>query len=201
MDYYKSLDKYYKNHKEQKNKKSFGKYIKSFISRVLICLCLFLIALIISKKNVNLSNKIYKQVYEQNLSFAKINAWYQKYFGSILPVDKIVPDEVPVFGETLTYSKANLYKNGVCLEVGKEYLVPVLESGIIIFIGEKEDYGHTVIIQQTNGVDVWYGNIKEDVTLYDYVEKGELLGEVQEGKLYLLFQQDGKFLDYQKYLA
>ncbi len=48
----------------------------------------------------------------------------------------------------------------------------LFESGIVVYIGEKENYKQTVIVQQMNGVDVWYGNIKQaNVKLYDYVEK------------------------------
>lgn len=50
-------------------------------------------------------------------------------------------------------------------------------------------------------MDVFYGNIKNDnINLYDYVEKGELLGEVSGNKLYLVFQKDGKYLDYKEFI-
>lgn len=53
-----------------------------------------------------------------------------------------------------------------------------------------------------NGVDVWYGNIKQaNVKLYDYVEKGALIGQVSDKTLYLVFQKEGKFIDYQSYLS
>jgi stage IV sporulation protein FA len=80
-------------------------------------------------------------------------------------------------------------------------MVPVLEDGIVVFMGEKEGYGNTVIVEQVNGVDVYYSNINSNnIKLYDYVEKGKLLGEVKDTKLYLVFQKDGKFLNYKKYL-
>lgn len=51
-------------------------------------------------------------------------------------------------------------------------MVPTLESGIVVYIGEKEDYGTTVIIDQIDGVEVYYSNITvENLKLYDYVEK------------------------------
>ena len=52
-----------------------------------------------------------------------------------------------------------------------------------------------------NGIDAWYGNIDTtSIKLYDYVEKGSLLGEAKNKKLYLVFQKDGKFLNYQDYI-
>lgn len=44
--------------------------------------------------------------------------------------------------------------------VSNNYLVPTLESGIVVFMGEKEGYGKTIIIEQINGIDVWYSNIE-----------------------------------------
>ena len=80
-------------------------------------------------------------------------------------------------------------------------MVPVLESGIVIFMGEKEDYGNTVVVEQIDGVDVYYSNILTDgIQLYDYVEKGSLLGEVQDKNLYLTFQKDGEYLNYKDYI-
>ena len=78
---------------------------------------------------------------------------------------------------------------------------PVLESGIVIFIGERDGYGNTVVIEQIDGIDVYYSNISTDgVTLYDYVEKGSLLGEAKDKTLYLVFQKDGEYLDYKEYI-
>ena len=36
--------------------------------------------------------------------------------------------------------------------------------------------------------------------MYDYVSKGSFIGEVNGDNLYLVFQKDGKFLDYKKYV-
>ena len=101
----------------------------------------------------------------------------------------------------MTYKKSNSYKDGVALSVDKKYMVPALESGIVVFIGEKEDYGTTVIIDQIDGVEVYYSNITvENLKLYDYVEKGKLIGEVKSDKIYLVFSKDGKYLDYKNYI-
>ena len=77
----------------------------------------------------------------------------------------------------------------------------MLDAGIVVFIGEKEDYGKTVIIQQTDGVDVWSGNVDNlNVKIYDYVESGALLGETKDDKLYLVFKKEGEVLDYKKFI-
>lgn len=180
-----------------KKKLVLKKSVRSFITRVLITVIIFLVGMILVKSDSKVKNSILKQVYDTNFKFTKIKDVYQKYFGNILSVDQLALDEKQVFQEKLTYQKANPYLDGVKLKVSDNYMVPVLESGIVIFMGEKEGYGNTVVIEQVDGVDVYYSNIQADgIQLYDYVEKGSLLGEAQDKKLYLVFQKDGSFLDY-----
>ena len=69
---------------------------------------------------------------------------------------------------------------------------------MVIYTGEKEEYGFTVIIEQVDGTEVWYSNLKNcNVKLYDYVEKGSLLGEV-DNELYIVIVKDGIYLDYEE---
>ena len=174
--------------------------VKIFISKCLIVIILLLSTLILIKNNTSLKNNIIKYVYEDNLEFTKLKSIYEKYFGKILSVDKITPNEEKVFNEKISYDKASVYKDGVVLNVNKGYMVPTLEAGIVVFIGEKEGYGNTVIIEQVDGVDVWYSNIStSNIKMYD-IEKGKLLGEVNGEKLYMVFQKEGKYLNYKEYL-
>ncbi|MBQ7137150.1 MAG: M23 family metallopeptidase [Bacilli bacterium] len=186
--------------KENSKAKKTNKFLYRFITKILICLILFISFLIVIKINPKLKDKIYQVVYEDHFSFAYVNNLYKKYFGSVLPFENIAPTE-EVFNEKITYDTASVYKDGVVLEVSNNYLVPVIESGIVVFIGDKEGYGNTIIVQQTNGVDVWYGNIiSTDIKIYDYIEKGTLLGEVTGNKIYLVFQKEGKYLNYKEYI-
>ena len=36
--------------------------------------------------------------------------------------------------------------------------------------------------------------------MYDYVNKGDFLGEVKDNILYLVFEKDGVFLNYKEYI-
>lgn len=192
---------YENSKKNRKVKRTLKKSVRSLISRVMITVILFLLTLILVKENKEFKKLLIDKVYNESLQFTEAKKIYEKYFGSILSVDKIVPEEEAVFSEKLDYKKSNLYKDGVELEVQKEYLTPALESGIVVFMGEKEDYGTTIIIQQIDGVDVWYCNIEaKDIKMYDYVKKGALIGQVKSNKLYLVFQKEGKYLNYKEYI-
>ncbi len=186
----------------KRRKKKENNYIKRLFTRILLSVILLLLSIIFIKYSDKNASFYKKTIFTKNISFTKINKLYQKYLGNILPFDKIVKEETKiVFNETLKYSKKNNYKNGVELTVKNNYLTPVIESGIVVFIGEKDDYGKTIIIQGINGIDYWYGNItNESVKLYDYVEKKSLLGESKTDKLYIVLQKDGQYVKFDDYI-
>lgn len=175
--------------------------IISFANRFMVCVIIFLIALIVFQKNPDCQKAVQQKVYENNFPFMDFRQIYDKYIGNLFFSSK-GNNDTPVFEEKLVYQNIDTFNNGAKLEVGYEYLVPALESGIIVFVGEKDDLGKTVIVQQVNGVDVWYSNIElKEVKLYDYVEKGSLLGKSLTNFIYLYFKKDGNFLDYKQYLT
>lgn len=170
----------------------------NLLNKILITIVLILISLILIKSSKNFKTNFYKQVYGTSFSFSKINNIYNKYIGKLDIVDKVV--STPVFNEKLEYKKIEKYREGAKLIVNSNYLVPIQESGIVVFIGEKEGYGKVVIIQRLDGIDEWYGNISNtDLKLYDYVKRGELLGEV-DNTLYLIYRKNGKSLNYEDYI-
>ncbi len=177
----------------------FGKYVKKFFLKTFIVLVLFTSLAITCKRSDFLKEKITNYLYSDDISFTKIKNIYDKYLGGILPVKKEVNTE-KVFNEKLKYSSSSVYLDGVKLEVTSNYLVPALKEGMVVFVGNKEGYGNTVIIEDLDGVYNWYGNIDNtSLKLYDYVNKGTLVGEVND-KLYLVFSKGDKYLDYEEYL-
>lgn len=186
---------------KQNKEEKLIKYLRSLILRSMTVIVLFLILAIISKTNSTYKDLIVTNIYEKNISFAKIKKLYDKYLGGISPLDKAVEKEISVFNEKLEYSNESIYHDGVKLDVNNNYLVPIQEEGMIIYIGEKENYGNVVIVEGLDGIDIWYGNMETVAyKLYDYVEKNSYLGTTKGNTLYLVYQKDGKFLDYKEYL-
>lgn len=200
MDEYKSVQKYL--NKIKKNEPKNQHFLNSMLTHILLSGILLLTCLCVIKVNPAFKEWIKKNVYHTNFSFAKINQTYEKYFGSIFPLPSIdLENTKPVFTEKLAYEAKEDYKEGVKLKVNQNYLVPVLESGIIVFIGNKDNYGKTIIVQQVNGIDLWYVGVENsNLKIYDYIEKGSLLGEVISNEMYLFYQKSGEFLDYKEYL-
>ena len=177
------------------------KYAKNLISRVLITVIFVLGSIIFT--NVSDDNKALYQKYvlEDSLEFTKINELYQSIFGDVDITKKDNPDSEVVFGD-VTYTNIEPFKNGVKLTVDINEAISVITSGIVVFIGEKEDLGNTIIIQGNDGVDIWYSNITEnDIKVYDYVEAGSILGSSNSENIYITINKDGEFINYEEYQA
>ncbi len=194
-----------KNKHKKINKKSEGNQNIYFIwvTKLLITVILTLSALILLKQNKTYQKWFHEHIFEKSFSFATLNQFYESKFGSSIPFQEMfLKKEQAVFEETLSYKEVSKYLDGAKLKVDKNYLVPIKESGMVVFVGNKEGYGNTVIIEGTDGVETWYGNMeKMNVKVYDYVEKGNFLGETKGDTLYMVFKKDGAILDYTKYLS
>ena len=175
------------------------KYIKSFISRSLICVIIFLVISIFC--NISDNNLLWfkNNIYNTSIDFSFFNNLYNKYIDKYLPFD--LYEEKIVMKEGLVYNSKENYLNGVSLNVGKNYNLYSLSGGIVVYIGNKEGLGNTVIIQGTDGVDYWYSNIDNlSVGLYDYIEKNKIIGVSMEENIYLTFVKDGEYVDYEEYI-
>ena len=76
---------------------------------------------------------------------------------------------------------------------------PGLKNYEDILIGLKDNLGNTIIVEQVDGIETIYSNIDLlNYKLYDYVEKGELIGETINKNLILQFQKNGEYLDYKE---
>lgn len=174
--------------------------VSKIFSKFLVCIILLLGCLIVLKASPSLRENLYKYVFKNNFSFASVNAVYEKLFGSSLPLTGT--DKTSLVSSTkIEYDNAESYKDGVSLTVKENYAIPVVKSGIVVFAGEKDGYGKTVIIQQSDEIELWYANLKDiKVSMYDYLKTGDILGEANGTKMYLVFTKDGKSLDYKKYI-
>ena len=190
------MDDYLKS----KNHSNVKSYFNKLVRRVLLTTIIVLTILIVCNLNKNFKTFINKNVYETNYNFSKINTLYKKYF---LNIKNTAEDKVTSLvskNNILDYTSVKEYKDGVVLTVEDNYPVKMLESGLVVFIGEREGID-SIVVQQSNGIDVIYGNIDaKDIKIYDYIEKGNIIGEVKENELYLAFYKDREVLSYEPYI-
>lgn len=200
-----SFDMYNKKLKKEKkdddNKNTLSKFLFTILIKSLIVVLLFLSSMIFIRQN-DKNKKIFKEkVYSNSLSFAKIYNLYSKYLGDALPFkDTIKDDTKKVSNEKITYSSIKKVGDDYLLVVPSNYTLQSIKSGIVIEVKKDDKYKNIVKIQDKSGVNITYKNLNEvEVKLYDYVEKGEILGSTSD-KLYINFEKDGKYLSYEKYL-
>lgn len=200
-----SFDMYNKKLKKEKkdddNKSTLSKFLFTILIKSLIVVLLFLLSMIFIRQN-DKNKKIFKEkVYNNSLSFAKIYNLYSKYLGDALPFkDTIKDDTKKVSNEKITYSSIKKVGDDYLLVVPSNYTLQSIKSGIVIEVKKDDKYKNIVKIQDKSGVNITYKNLNEvEVKLYDYVEKGEILGSTSD-KLYINFEKDGKYLSYEKYL-
>ena len=183
-----------KNKKENKNK------INIFFLKLFLVIIIFSFLTISVKKDTKIKTTIYNKVYNSNFSFALFKNFYNTYIGSVIPFQNIFKEK-KVFNENLEYKNLSKYNKGVKLTLTPNYPIPIIKDGIVIFVGEKEKLGKTIIIQGSDGIDIWYGNLSNtNLKLYDYVEKNTIIGEAKNDELYMIFQKDGVEIDYNKVL-
>ena len=197
MDEYKSLKKF---QKEKQEKSSIKRIVFKTVTEIMLSIVLLLIALILSK-NVTMREQIYKYVYLDNLSFKQIELIYQKYFGFLVPSQKEEETEL-VSSEKLIYKEEKELENGgVRLTFNGQQEISALVDGLVLFVGEKEGYGKTLVLEQTDGVEAWYvGMDTSDLKIYDYIKKGEMIGTSQKEYIDLYFKKKGEVVSYQDYI-
>lgn len=183
-----------------RSKCSSNSFFSNFLSRLLITGLITIVCLIMFKKSSSFKKYFDDNVLSTNFDFAYINSIYKKYMGGVLPFSDIIPNTESVFSEKLSYDGFSDYLDGVSLNVSSDYMVPSIGSGLVVFIGYKEGYGNTLIIEGSDGVDIWYSNMNDiSVSMYEYVSSGSFIGNCSNN-LYLVFKKDGNVLDYKKYI-
>ena len=185
----KFYSKYYKN-EERPN--------KIWVTKLLLSIIFLLSSLIYinfsNKNKENYTNKIL----ENSISFTKMNNIYDKYIGASNKESS--NKELLTINENLNYTSLTQYNNSTELTVGQDSPVNILKPGIIVYIGEKDDLGNTVIVQGNDGVDIWYSNILvTEYSLYDYVSKNDIIGTTNSNYLYLTIVKDNEYLTYEEY--
>lgn len=186
-----------KSFKDNKIKLRNNKKLSKYLTKFLLAIIFFLISVIFT----NISDKnllFYKEyVFTESLPFTKIKGWYEDLFGEVLPKED---NTATVFNGKLVYKSIENYESGEKLVVNANSLVNNLTSGIVVYSGDKDNYGNTVIIQGIDGVDIWYGNLENvSVNLYDYIEAGTVIGQTKDENLYLVIKKDNEFIKYENY--
>jgi stage IV sporulation protein FA len=186
-----------------------------FFFKLLASACLFLIIGILFRnesETLEPARNFVEQSFEKDFQFAAVADWYEKKFGKPLalfpmPEEKNKSEKdgsqhyaLPATGRILEDFEVSGQR--VVIETEKDAAVEAVEEGWVRFVGEKEGFGKTVVIQHADKSESWYGNLSEfSVGLYDFIEKGKKVGTVtnkdagEKGSFYFAIKKDENFID------
>lgn len=172
----------YKNKKDSKANNIF----KKILSKLFTIVIFTMIVITLSNTSPKFKSFIVDKVLNSTIDFSFVN----KLSNKVTNVFKTSNNTLPVVKEE--NNRKEKYKDGIKYIVNKGASVNIKDSGIVTYIGNKDGYNNTIIIQQSNGYYAWYGNIKEEVKLYDYIESGSKIGETLSNEYYYVLLKDNK---------
>ena len=170
----------YKNSREEKHKKN---YLKCFISKLFTIIIFTMSIVILSNLSNNFRNFIINNVLNSTFDFVSFNKVVNK------ATDVFKNEEVMNVSSEIN-NNTEEYLDGVKYKLKGVEKVYLKNSGIVTYIGNKEGYNNTIIIQQSDGYYAWYGNVKESVKIYDYLESGSEIGSASDEYYYVLLKDD-----------
>ena len=178
------LNNYLSTSNRSNNKKNI------FFTKLLISIMLLLLSLIYVKNDDNNLAYFKKYVFEDTFDFS----YFRNTYNSLKNNNEVVP-----VISNVKYINKGSYLDGIKVDV-RDNLVETFASGIVVFVGKKDGYNNTVIIQGSDGYDIWYGNLEDiNVQIYDYINKNTIIGETNN--LYLKALKDGKVIKTDEYLG
>ncbi len=199
---------YYHGDSEE-NQDSRKPEVNRLLLRTLLSICLVIVVAAVNflpNKQLEPARKQIGQVMQTNFEFATMSDWLSKRVGDIYAVlpsrfsKKDQSEAIPVSGKLLETFKEN--GKGIMVETTTGVSVKTIAAGVVIFAGDDDKTGKTVIVQQTNKMNVWYGHLSDiDVTLYQHVDQGTGIGVVSEGAAaghgtyYFAIKKENHFVD------
>ena len=195
------IENYLNNKKISKFNPKVQKYLSNLLSKFLLSIIFLMVSIILIKSNSNIKNFYQEDILTKQINFTKFNDFYTKYFGNILPDYTVASIPTQMASNTeFDYNNGTPYLNGTKLETTENYPVPIITSGIIVFLGEKDSLGPTCIVQGIDGIDIWYSHIDtSSLNLYDYVTEGKILAPTESNYFYLTIDSNGNYLTYDTY--
>lgn len=171
------------------------KYLTKLFIRSFIAIFLFIVGYFILS-NDTLYYRVHNIIFDSTIDFSYIKSKTNILMGNIFGKTTNF-----VSSEKLAYKSIDKYLNGSRLLTGEHYVVNNLYGGVVIYIGNKEYLGNTVIILGDDGVNYWYSNLENiSVNLYDFVSSGTIIGSTKDQYLYVTLQKDDEYLDYEEYI-
>ena len=175
-------------------------FCSKLIFKALICLILLMNFVIVHKFFPDKVKTFKHNLFNKYFNFIQINKLSKKLIGKNVFYFQDRTYLVSDTNEDLNIATHEKYYDGEKFLVSEDLPIGTIQSGVVIFSGVKDKFGSTVIIQGTDGFNIWYGNLNNiNATLYTYMEKASLIGNCNGKYVYILIEKDGKYYSYDEY--
>lgn len=176
------------------------KIIDRMINHTLISVVLIMLLLLINRFSNSFLGNFKNMLFNRSFNFVKINSLSRKFLGKEFIYSQKKASSVGAMNEELISGVSHKYYDGEKYIVSSNLPIGTIESGVVIFVGDKQHFNNTVIIQGTDNYNIWYGNLRDvNVNLYEYVEKNSLIGMADGNEVYMLIEKDNNYYSYEDY--
>jgi stage IV sporulation protein FA len=178
---------------------------------------LFLLSAVYLTYHANLpfstnTKRFVQEVLTREFNFDGVTAVFQKYAGeypSIIPTfSKQMKGDKPVWNDVTKHQMLAPVSGKIVEPFAKDGKgikivaqagdgVKAMDQGWVIFIGQKEGLGQTVVIQHADSTQSTYANLDHiQVAEQDWVEAGQIIGTTKgDQPLYFSLQKDHHYVD------
>lgn len=163
-----------------------------YIIQIYLSLISFIILSILLNNNCT---NIYNYLFNSSIDFQYIKSKTKYLIGNLIN-DKYYY----VSSNKWIIKDIKKVDNSYYLYMDNNYVITNQVSGIVVFIGNKDNLGSTVIIYSDNGEYYWYSHIENiSVNLYDYIKENTIIGSIISNYLILTITKDNEYLNYEDY--
>ena len=165
-------------------------YIKNLLIRTIISLLLFFFLSLLLKQDKTYI-ETYNILFKNNIDFSYIKSKTNYLLGTY-----ITNKETYVSSEKFIYKEVYKINNSYEFMVDNKYLINNLCNGIVINKTKE-----SVSVSCDDLTTIKYDNLENiNINLYDYINKGKILGNTKEDKLTLTLKHKDKFISYENYI-
>ncbi|KAB8134732.1 M23 family metallopeptidase [Gracilibacillus oryzae] len=140
---------------------------------------------------------------QEEFPFASVNAWYQAKFGAPFALETNVSEgeqlaALPVFGQIDQSFQDN--GQGIMITADEETEVVAVNTGTVLFAGNDQKTGKTVIIQHADQSKTIYGYLSNiEVHSYQSVRANQVIGSYQPTEtnqaIYFAVEKNQQYID------
>lgn len=117
------------------------------------------------------------------------------------PQTKIAVSTEKVNQEVLTFTEIVPYNEGYLLTFEQALPLVAINHGVVVYTGHSKHTGKTISVYYEDNTTVTYGNVDSFSLLpYTSVQRGDTIGNIEMGDLYIQIDIDGRILNLEQTL-